>query len=255
MNNLQTLPERIVSPSALSAADIWKSYDEGAISVLKGVTFTAASGSTVALCGPSGCGKSTLLHMLGGIDEPDWGRIAVDGISLGQRSNKLRLLRSHIGFVFQLHNLIPDLTLEENCFIPTVAMGTPRRIAAARMAELAHLTGLSHRLNHRIQKLSGGERQRTALCRALMNHPKILLADEPTGSLDEETSEKVFQLLLRLVKHEGLTLVMATHDRALAERCDRLIEMRDGRIQEPELSETGLRADSHGKRTHGSDIR
>jgi ABC-type lipoprotein export system ATPase subunit len=132
-----------------------------------------------------------------------------------------------------LHNLIPDLTLEENCLIPTVAAGTNRHVARARLHQLAERTGLSHRLGHRIQKLSGGERQRTALCRALMNQPRILLADEPTGSLDEQTSASVFQLLLDLVATEGITLVMATHDRALASRCDRLVEMRDGRIHEP----------------------
>jgi ABC-type lipoprotein export system ATPase subunit len=137
-----------------------------------------------------------------------------------------------MGFVFQLHNLIPDLTLEENCLIPTVAAGTNRPAARTRLRELTDLTGLSHRLDQRIQKLSGGERQRTALCRALMNRPRILLADEPTGSLDEHTSAKVFELLLDVVASEGVTLVMATHDRALAERCDRLVEMRDGRIHE-----------------------
>lgn len=252
MNILQTLPEAIEKPSVLSAADIWKSYDDGAISVLKGIHFQAAEGSTVALCGPSGCGKSTLLHMLGGIDEPDRGRIAVEGISLGRNADKLKLLRFQIGFVFQLHNLIPDLTLEENCLIPTVAAGTPRRTANARLEELAHLTGLTHRLKQRIQKLSGGERQRTALCRALMNKPKILLADEPTGSLDEETSEKVFALLLRLVQHEGLTLVMATHDRALAARCDRLVEMRDGRIHEADSADAVRR---ETQRAHGTGAR
>jgi ABC-type lipoprotein export system ATPase subunit len=144
----------------------------------------------------------------------------------------LRLLRHEVGFVFQLHNLIPDLTLAENCLIPTVAAGVDRATALARLKQLTDRTGLTHRLDQRIQKLSGGERQRTALCRALMNRPKILLADEPTGSLDEGTSATVFNLLLDLVATEGITLVMATHDRSLAERCDRLLEMHDGRIHE-----------------------
>jgi ABC-type lipoprotein export system ATPase subunit len=137
-----------------------------------------------------------------------------------------------VGFVFQLHNLIADLTLEENCFIPTVAAGTPSKEAQARLHILADRTGLTHRLKQRIQKLSGGERQRTALCRALMNKPGILLADEPTGSLDERTSLQIFDLLLELAATEGITLVMATHDRGLAQRCDRLVEMRDGKICE-----------------------
>jgi ABC-type lipoprotein export system ATPase subunit len=143
------------------------------------------------------------------------------------------LLRYEVGFVFQLHNLIPDLTLEENCLIPTVAAGVDRRAARTRLRQLAERTGLIDRLGQRIQKLSGGERQRTALCRALMNQPKILLADEPTGSLDEQTSGAVFNLLLDIVATEGVTLVMATHDRGLAARCDRLLEMHDGRIHEP----------------------
>jgi ABC-type lipoprotein export system ATPase subunit len=219
--------------AALSAEDVWKSYDDGAIAVLKGVNFEIAEGETVALCGPSGCGKSTLLHLFGGLDLPDRGHVSVDGIEVNRHRNLLHLLRHEVGFVFQLHNLIPDLTLEENCLIPSVAAGVDRRAAQARLRQLAERTGLTHRLSHRIQKLSGGERQRTALCRALMNRPKFLLADEPTGSLDEESSGAVFDLLLETVATEGVTLVMATHDRSLANRCDRLLEMRDGRVHEP----------------------
>ncbi len=215
----------------LQARNIHKSYDDGAIKVLRGVDFEAIEGNTVALCGPSGCGKSTLLHLLGGLDQPDSGDIAVNGVEINRRSNLLHLLRHEIGFVFQLHNLIPDLTLAENCLIPTVAAGIDRQVARDRLHQLTQRTGLSHRLNHRIQKLSGGERQRTALCRALMNKPKILLADDPTGSLDEKTSAAVFELLLELAATEGITLVMATHDRGLAQRCDRLVEMHDGRIR------------------------
>lgn len=218
----------------LRAAEVWKSYDDGAITVLKGVDFVAREGQTVALCGPSGCGKSTLLHLLGGLDEPDRGHIAVNSVELSRQRSRLNLLRYDIGFVFQLHNLIPDLTLQENCLIPTVAAGISRSTALGRLKDLTDRTGLSHRLHHRIQKLSGGERQRTALCRALMNSPRILLADEPTGSLDEATSSIVFQLLLDIAATEGVTLVMATHDRALAARCDRLVEMHDGRIREPQ---------------------
>jgi lipoprotein-releasing system ATP-binding protein len=216
----------------LRAEDVRKSYDDGAITVLKGVDFEGVEGESVALCGPSGCGKSTLLHLLGGLDEPDSGRVSVNGTELNRHRSPLRLLRHQVGFVFQLHNLIPDLTLEENCLIPSVGAGIPRKKALTRLYDLAERTGLSHRLGHRIQKLSGGERQRTALCRALMNTPKILLADEPTGSLDEATSASVFNLLLELVDTEGITLVMATHDRGLAKRCDRLVEMHDGRIYE-----------------------
>lgn len=218
--------------TAVRAEHVWKSYDAGTVTVLNGVDFEACEGQTVALCGPSGCGKSTLLHLLGGLDEPDSGRVSINGKEI-TRNGSLQLLRHEVGFVFQLHNLIPDLTLEENCLIPSVAAKIDRQTARSRLQQLADRTGLSHRLHHRIQKLSGGERQRTALCRALMNKPRILLADEPTGSLDEQTSATVFQLLLDVVANEGVTLVMATHDRALAERCDRLVEMRNGRIHEP----------------------
>ena len=215
---------------ALRVKDAWKSYDNGTVHVLNGVDFEAEAGHTVALCGPSGCGKSTLLHLLGGLDTPDKGEVIINGAPLKQGGNDLRLLRHEIGFVFQLHNLIPDLTLEENCLLPTVAAGTRKEAARQRLTQLVERTGLAHRLSHRIQKLSGGERQRTALCRALMNRPKILLADEPTGSLDERTRGQVFDLLLELVSTEKITLVMATHDRSLAERCDQLALMRDGKI-------------------------
>ena len=218
--------------AALRARNVWKSYDHGAITVLRGVDLEVQAGQTTALCGASGCGKSTLLHLLGGLDTCDRGTIEINGAEVQREADRLRLLRHEIGFVFQLHNLIPDLTLAENCLIPTVASGMDRRAAHARLAELAHRTGLGGRLNHRIQKLSGGERQRTALCRALMNKPRILLADEPTGSLDEHTSAMVFDLLLEMAASEGVTLLMATHDRALAARCDRLVEMHDGTIHE-----------------------
>jgi ABC-type lipoprotein export system ATPase subunit len=217
----------------LRAEDVWKSFDDGAITVLQGVDFEVAEAETVALCGPSGCGKSTLLHLFGGLDSLDRGSVSVNGIEVNRHRDLLRLLRKEVGFVFQLHNLIPDLTLAENCLIPTVAAGIDRNTAQARLRQLADRTGLTHRLDQRIQKLSGGERQRTALCRALMNRPKILLADEPTGSLDEHSSGTIFELLLELVATEGVTLVMATHDRGLAGRCDRLLEMQDGRIHEP----------------------
>lgn len=235
MSSAISVPNTALSRTVLRAEDVWKSFDQGAINVLNGVNFEASAGQTVALCGPSGCGKSTLLHLLGGLDEPTSGRILVHDAPLARGRSTLHLLRHEIGFVFQLHNLIPDLTLEENCMIPSVAAGTPRHEARARLSHLTERTGLAHRLKQPIQKLSGGERQRTALCRALMNKPGILLADEPTGSLDERTSAQIFDLLLELVATEGITLVMATHDRGLAEKCDRLVEMRDGRVLESQL--------------------
>lgn len=229
MNNF-LLEEQSASASALRAVDVWKSYEQGAIHVLNGVDLEVAAGQTLALCGPSGCGKSTLLHLLGGLDTPTAGSIYVQETKLDPGRSTLRLLRHQIGFVFQLHHLIPGLTLEENCLIPAVAAGTPREAARERVLQLTERTGIAHRLKQPIQKLSGGERQRTALCRALMNRPEILLADEPTGSLDEQTSAQIFELLLELVETERITLIMATHDRGLAERCHRVVEMRDGRV-------------------------
>lgn len=217
---------------AVCATDVWKSYDNGTISVLNGIELEVRAGEAVALCGPSGCGKSTLLHLIGGLDLPSRGQIAVNGAHLDRKRNMVQFLRHEVGFVFQLHNLIPDLTLEENCLLPAIAAGMRRAAANERFHILAERTGLISRVKHRIQKLSGGERQRTAICRALMNSPKILLADEPTGSLDQRTSSSVFSLLIGLARTDGLTLLMATHDRVLASACDRLVEMRDGRIYE-----------------------
>lgn len=216
----------------LLAEDVWKDYDGGAVPVLMGVNFAVASRETVALCGPSGCGKSTLLNLLGGLDAPSRGIIRVNGKMIDGEDTRLPLLRHTIGFVFQLHNLIPDLTLEENCLLPAFAAGLDKKPARERLRELAARTGLTHRLGHRIQKLSGGERQRTAICRALMNRPGILLADEPTGSLDEKTGGQVFDLLIEFAAAEGTTLLMATHDRGLARRCNRLVEMHGGKIDE-----------------------
>ncbi|MDE3199996.1 MAG: ABC transporter ATP-binding protein [Acidobacteriota bacterium] len=221
-----------VLPPAARMSNLWKSYEQGAIAVLNGVDLEVKQAQTVALCGPSGCGKSTLLHIIGGLDRPDHGEIEVHGRPLDANRNMVDFLRREVGFIFQLHNLIPDLTLEENCLLPAIAAGTPRHAALKRLEVLAERTGLQHRLGQRIQKLSGGERQRTAICRALMNRPAMLLADEPTGSLDERSSQGVFELLLELTRTEGVTLLMATHDLTLARRCDRLVQMRDGRIHE-----------------------
>jgi ABC-type lipoprotein export system ATPase subunit len=221
----------------LLAEDVWKGYDGGEVPVLTGVNLAVAAGETVALCGPSGCGKSTLLHLLGGLDDPDRGVLRVNGKRIDSENARLPLLRHAIGFVFQLHNLIPDLTLEENCLLPAFAAGLDKQVARERLRELATRTGLVHRLGHRIQKLSGGERQRTAICRALMNRPGILLADEPTGSLDEKTGAQVFDLLMEIAAVEGTTLLMATHDRRLASHCARLVEMHGGRIDESDRVE------------------
>ncbi len=212
--------------------DVWKSYDGGRIEVLKGVTLRVRKGEIVALCGSSGCGKSTLLNVISGLEEVDKGLVRVAGSDVVDEATRIRLLRHRIGYVFQMHHLMPDLTLAENCMVPVIAAGGKRAEGLTRLRELAETTGVAHRLGQRVRELSGGERQRGALCRALMNDPEILLCDEPTGALDESNRGKVFDLLLDLVRSRGRTLVLATHDAELAGLCDRTVRMRDGRMGE-----------------------
>lgn len=214
----------------IHATGLWKSFDRGRIRVLQGIDLIVRPAETLALCGASGSGKSTLLNILGGLDSPDHGEVFVGGMTIRTAADRTKLLRHTVGFVFQLHNLIADLTLWENCLVPAFAAGVQLQEACARIRRLLELTGIAHRANRRVQELSGGERQRAALCRALVNQPRLLLADEPTGSLDEVNGARVLELLLDLVRRENLTLVLATHDRALAERCRRLVLVRDGRI-------------------------
>lgn len=210
--------------------DAWKSFDQGRVEVLRGVNLEVNEGEIVALCGASGCGKSTLLNCISGLEEIDRGHVSVSGHDVVNESVRVNLLRKHIGYVFQFHHLMQDLTLAENCYVPVIAVGGARQQALERMQELAEATGMSHRLHQRVRELSGGERQRGALIRSLMNDPKLLLCDEPTGALDEKNREKVFDLLLDLVRKNGRTLILATHDPELAARCDRTLRMRDGRI-------------------------
>jgi ABC-type lipoprotein export system ATPase subunit len=171
-----------------------------------------------------------LLSLIAGLESLDRGHIRIDGRERITEKEKVALLRNEVGFIFQLHHLMPDLTLEENCLVPVIAVGGNMAAARKRMRDLAAQTGVAHRLDRSVRELSGGERQRGALVRALMNDPHILLADEPTGALDEENREIVFSLLLDLVRSGGKTLVMATHDKEMAQRCDRVLHMRDGRI-------------------------
>jgi lipoprotein-releasing system ATP-binding protein len=215
----------------ISARDLHKTYDAGRVPVLAGVSLEIQAGELVALWGSSGSGKSTLLHLLGGLDVPDQGEITVCGLDPRREADRLALRRRHLGFVFQLHNLIADLTVEENLRVPALADNRPPAETSARLRELAGAVGIGHRLDHRIQDISGGERQRTAICRALMNAPRLLLADEPTGSLDEATGDTVFALLRSLVKERGITVVLATHERRFAEQCDRQLRVRQGRLE------------------------
>ena len=219
-------------PPTVRARNLDKSYDAGRLPVLHGASLEVRPGELVALWGASGSGKSTLLHLLGGLDVPDRGEITVCGLDPRDETARLELRRRHLGFVFQLHNLIPDLTLEENVAVPALAIGLPAAARRKRIHELAERLGLAERLSHRIQDLSGGERQRTAICRALMNTPRLLLADEPTGSLDEETGAAVFALIKDLAERDGIAVVLATHERRFAEVCHRLVRVRNGRLSE-----------------------
>lgn len=221
-----------MSECAIRVSNVSKSFEAGNIAVLKHVSLSIARGEIVSLWGASGSGKTTLLNLIGGLDIPDSGQLNVSGLNPARESDRLQLRREIVGFVFQLHNLIPYLTVKENILIPAVALGLPRAKAEAQLKEILDMLNMSHRMNHRMQDLSGGERQRTAIGRALINRPKVLLADEPTGALDETTGNKVFELLNDLAKKIGVTVVIATHERRFAEACDRIFLVRSGQLEE-----------------------
>ena len=203
----------------------------GPVTAVRDVSLEIAGGEYVAVRGPSGCGKSTLLHMLGCVDAPTSGTLLFDGRDVARLSDADRsLLRlRHIGFVFQRFFLLPMLTAAENVELPQSEAGVPRRERQARTRELLEYVGLSARADHRPAQLSGGEMQRVAIARALANRPRLLLADEPTGELDEATGAQIAALLDR-VNADGTALVIVTHDAALAQRARRVLTMRDGRI-------------------------
>ena len=211
---------------------VFKNFDNGKIEVLKDVSLQVSEGEIVALWGASGSGKTTLLYMIGALDVPTYGSVSVAGMNPASDKDRLLLRRNTVGFVFQLHNLIPDLTLKENCMVTCVANRGDHQVFQSRFEELSAELGLENLQSRRIQELSGGERQRVALCRALMHRPRIVLADEPTGSLDEKNGEHVFNLLKNLARKEGTTVVMATHERRFSQSCDRIFHVRDGKVSE-----------------------
>ena len=202
----------------------------GALPVLRGVDLTLAGGEIVALVAPSGAGKSTLLHLAGLLEQPDGGRVLVDGRDAGTLADAARtaIRRDRIGFVYQFHHLLGEFTAEENVMLPQLIAGKRRAEAAARARALLGAFGLSARLGHLPGKLSGGEQQRVAIARALANAPGILLADEPTGNLDVATASVVFDELLATVRREGVAALIATHNPDLAARMDRVVTLRDG---------------------------
>jgi len=227
-------------PVILKAERLQKSYRMGAtrVSVLKGVDLTVEPGQFVAVIGASGSGKSTLLHLLGGLDRPNEGTVSFDGQDLNRmRSWELNRFRNEmVGFVFQFYHLLDELDVLENVFLPTmVSRGIvgwlgPRKVARARAMELLEQLGLQDRARHKPYQLSGGERQRVAIGRALMNEPRLLLADEPTGNLDSTTGNGILNVLERLHK-AGQTIVMVTHDERVARRAQRVITLADGKVK------------------------
>ncbi len=212
-----------------------KAYLSGGrtIHVLKGAGFRIQDGEAVALMGPSGVGKSTLLHLVAGLDRPDAGTITVAGQDVTQlRGNALdQFRRTTIGIIYQFHFLLPEFTALENVMMPAVIAGVKSPEARERAQGLLGEVGLVDRERHLPSKLSGGEQQRVAIARALMNRPRLLLADEPTGNLDEETAGQAFDLLMGLKANHGLTILMATHNPALAGGCSRTLRLRDGKIE------------------------
>jgi putative ABC transport system ATP-binding protein len=212
--------------------DLKKSYDKGKIKALNGVDLKIKKGEFVSIIGPSGSGKSTLLNMIGALDKGDKGSITVAGIDLINTEDLSEFRSSEIGFVFQLHNLIPNLTVLENVQIPMLETTLSSKKMEERAMELLKSVELGDKINQRPTKLSGGERQRVAIARALVNHPSIILADEPTGALDSKTGDVILNLLKDLHKKENVTLVMVTHEPYVANMADRIITVLDGKIKE-----------------------
>jgi len=224
-----------MSDSVLVLSNIYKSFYLGTpkqINVLKGIDLTIEKGEIVALVAPSGAGKSTLLHIAGLLDKPDSGEISMAGESENLKSDRVRtdIRKTKVGFVYQSHNLLPEFSALENIILPQLVAGKVKKNALKRARILLEKVGVDHRGNHRPGTLSGGEQQRVAFCRALANKPELLLADEPTGNLDTETSTSVFDTIINLAKETGLSAIVATHNLDLASRLDRIIYLNKGVI-------------------------
>ncbi|EGN06810.1 ABC transporter ATP-binding protein [Bacteroides fragilis] len=209
---------------------ITKSF--GSLQVLKGIDLEITQGEVVSIVGPSGAGKTTLLQIMGTLDSPDAGMINIDGTNVSRMKEKeLSAFRNkHIGFVFQFHQLLPEFTALENVMIPAFIAGVPTKEAPMRAMEILDFMGLKERASHKPNELSGGEKQRVAVARALINQPAVILADEPSGSLDSHNKEELHQLFFDLRNRFGQTFVIVTHDEALAKITDRTIHMVDGNI-------------------------
>jgi len=220
------------------ARGLTKSFDGGSVAALRGVDFHVREGEFVAVVGPSGCGKTTLLQLLCSLDRPSSGTLTYRGKSIANLPDPSEYRAREIGFIFQAFHLLPTFTVVENVQIPMFEGGLSRSERAGRALELLNDVGLEHRLKHFPSELSGGERQRVAIARSLANRPSVLLADEPTGNLDSENAAHVVELLLRLHKELGTTLILVTHDLAMAALAARTVRMKDGRIVEAPVSAT-----------------
>ena len=214
---------------------ITKTYNPGTpaeVQVLRGAALSVAAGEVVALVAPSGAGKSTLLHIAGLLDTPDAGHVRLAGRTMEGLGDRARTAarRGDIGFIYQFHHLLPEFSALENIVLPQLANGSARGMAEARAMDLLSRVGISARAGHRPAALSGGEQQRVAFCRSLANGPRLLLADEPTGNLDPDTSDQVFATLMEVVRETGLSALIATHNLALAARMDRIVRLEAGRV-------------------------
>ena len=232
LNSLSKITRKDI---VMSVRDIKKTFIEGGqpLKVLRGGGFDLYRGEIVALVGQSGSGKSTLLQCVGLLDKPTGGDIFINGYPVDKISEETRtiLRRQKIGFVYQKHNLLSDFTALENVALPIMTNGTDENIANARALKLLHATNVSHRASHFPAEMSGGEQQRVAIARAIANNPEILLADEPTGSLDPEHATIIFDMLLNLVRKNKMTMLFVTHDMNLAKRADRIITIKNGEVK------------------------